>query len=252
MKKILSVALILFVFSSLLKTTNAQIDKGFPVEKYKRNVIRWNLTPFLLWSNKNINFSYERVLKPHQSFSVNAGYFVLPTAGIFDSLNIQSSVKNSGFTVSGDYRFYFKKQNPEIAPSGLFWGPFASFHFYQFENEITVIDNPDIHGAVMLDGNYSIFSTGVELGYQFIIKERLSIDLVFIGPSISAYSGKLGLSGEITSEEYNDYLEAIRDILIDRVPILNELITEGNVNDKGVNTSFGLGFRYLLQVGYRF
>lgn len=252
MKKIIALILSTILYFCLSQITNAQIEKGFPVEDYKRNVIKWNLTPFILWSYKNINFSYERVLKPNRSFSVNAGFFELPSTGIYDSLNIQNELNNWGFSVSGDYRFYFTNRNTGKAPDGLYWGPYASYHYYQFENTISVISNPEIQGDLILDGKYNIFSGGVQLGYQFIIKERLSIDMVFLGPSFSVYSGDLNLDGQITSEKYDEYLEAIRDILISKSPILKELVNNGSVDDKGVSSSFGFGFRYLLQIGYRF
>lgn len=230
----------------------AQTEKGFSKENYKRNVIKWNMTPFVIWGAENINLSYERVVKPNRSFSVNAGNFNLPSLGIYENLNIESANSKAGFTVSGDYRFYFKQRNINQAPDGLYWGPFASYHHYQFENNITVINNPDIQGALLLEGKYNIISAGVELGYQFIIKERLSIDLVFMGPSLSMYSGKLKLDGDLTSEEYNDYLEAVRDILFSKIPLLGELVQEGTVDDKGSSASLGFGLRYLIQIGYRF
>lgn len=252
MRQILIVIAVMTFIYVTIQESYGQVEKGFPEEKYKKNTIKWNLSPFLLWGYPNFNFSYERVLKQYRSFSVNAGIFHLPSTGIYDSLNIPAAKKQSGFTISGDYRFYFKKRNLHQAPDGLYWGPYASFHHYQFENDITVINNPNIQGKIDLDGNVNIFSAGVELGYQFIIKERLSIDLVFMGPSLSVYSGGLKLGGQLTSEEYEDYLNAIRDILTSKLPLLDELIKEGGFNDKGVSTSIGFGLRYLIQIGYRF
>jgi hypothetical protein len=219
---------------------------------YHKNVIKWNLTPFILWSKKNINFSYERVLKPHRTFSVNAGYFVLPTAGNFEMVNIHRSNNNSGFSVSADYRFYFKKRNPDFAPDGLYWGVFASSHFYQFKNEVFIPDNPAIEGSLGLDGKLNILSLGAELGYQFIIKEKFSIDLIFLGPSLSAYSTKLQLDGDITIDQENEYIEAIRDALISRLPFLDGLIDSKNFKSKGFTHNVGPGMRYVVQLGYRF
>ena len=219
---------------------------------YKRNLIKWNLTPFLLWSKKNVNISYERTLSPYRSFSVNAGYFVLPTTGIYDSLNIDAAKKSAGFSVSGDYRFYFKNRNTRTAPDGLYWGPYASVHYTEFQNDITVLNTTAATGVLQLDGNMSIFSAGVQLGYQFVIKERFTIDLIFLGPSISMYSGKLGLGGDIDVEGNEEYLQAIRDVLISKFPFLDELVAEGEFTKSGISTNFGFGMRYMFQIGYRF
>jgi len=254
MKKIALVFMIIFLAGAY---TQLAAQKGFEFSdsvKYRKNVIRWNLAPFLLWSKKNINIGYERVLKPYRSFSINAGYFELPslTQGIFDSLNIQRSGKKWGFSVSGDYRFYFNKRNKRMAPDGLYWGAYGSFHHYQFQNDIVILNSPEIQGVLNFGANLNILSGGVELGYQFIIKERLSIDLVFLGPSISVYTTKMTLGGDIDLDKENEYLQAIYDILSGTIPGFDELVDKGTVTASGTNFSFGLGFRYLIQIGYRF
>ncbi len=254
MKKIALVFMIIFLAGAY---TQLAAQKGFEFPdsvKYRKNVIRWNLAPFLLWSKKNINIGYERVLKPYRSFSINAGYFELPslTQGIFDSLNIQRSGKKWGFSVSGDYRFYFNKRNKRMAPDGLYWGAYGSFHHYQFQNDIVILNSPEIQGVLNFGANLNILSGGVELGYQFIIKERLSIDLVFLGPSISVYTTKMTLGGDIDVDKENEYLQAIYDILSGTIPGFDELVDKGTVTASGTNFSFGLGFRYLIQIGYRF
>jgi hypothetical protein len=252
MKKVL---ITLTAFMLLAMLLPAQKGYEFPDSvDYKKNVIRWNLTPFLIWSYKNINIGYERVVSPYRSFSVNAGYFELPslTKGIFDSLNIDRSTKKGGFTVSGDYRFYFMKRNKRMAPDGLYWGVFASFHHYEFENSITVIDSPVIEGDLRFGAKANIFSAGVELGYQFIIKERLSIDLVFMGPALTGYGMTLKLGGAVEVEEEDRYLQAIYDYLNSTIPGFDQLVTEGETAVSGTNISMGFGLRYLIQIGYRF
>lgn len=221
----------------------------------KRNVIKWNLTPFLLWSTKNINISYERVLKPYRSFSVNAGYFELPSLikkGTLDSLEINNSSKKWGFSVSGDYRFYFKKRNKKMAPDGLYWGVYGSYHHYQFESSMQFIDNPSIAGAFTTQGHLNIFAAGIELGYQFIIKERFSIDLIFIGPAISLYSTGMTLDADVDVDKEDEYIQAIHDILSSTIPGFDKLVGEGSVDNNGASLSLGPNFRYMIQIGYRF
>ncbi len=139
----------IFMISALFLILNvplrAQDEDTFP-EGYKRNLIKWNVTPFFLWSKKNINISYERILSPYRSFSINAGYFEMPSTGLFDSLNIKSANKKGGFSISGDYRFYFKNRNKRFAPDGLFWGVYGSYHYYTFNNDIEVIEDSTSKG----------------------------------------------------------------------------------------------------------
>jgi hypothetical protein len=95
MKKIILVLSIL-ILSGNMNPAWAQKGYEFPDSvNYKKNVVRWNITPFILWGTSNINFSYERVLKPYRSVSVNAGYFVIPTflsGRLLDSLNITTTI----------------------------------------------------------------------------------------------------------------------------------------------------------------
>lgn len=255
MKKLLLFLLLVITFS-LAWPANAQKGYAFPDSvKYKKNVIKWNLTPFLLWSYKDINIGYERVVSPYRSFSVNAGYFELPqfSANLLDSLNIENSTDRYGYAFSGDYRFYFKKRNKHMAPDGLYWGPYGSFHHTQFKNKIVLL-NQDPAVNALFGGKINIISAGVELGYQFIIKERLSIDLIFMGPSISMYNFNmtLGAEGESDFDPDDEYLQAIYDILKAKIPGFDKLVQEGEVTTSGSNISMGLGLRYVVQVGYRF
>jgi len=255
MKKLLTISIIAGFIALAIPAT---AQKGYTIPdsvKYHKNVIKWNLTPFLLWSKKNINIGYERVLSPYRSFSVNVGYFELPALfkGLTDSLKIESSNKKSGFSVSGDYRYYFKNRNKNMAPDGLYWGIFASCYHYQFENDITVISSPVIQGNLQFGANINIFNAGVELGYQFVLwKDRMTIDLIFMGPSLSMYAKKftLGGTGEIDNED--EYLKAIYDILSSTIPGFDQLTQEGKLSTSGVNMSMGFGLRYMIQVGFRF
>lgn len=254
--KQLNVLLILIFIFSIFTTAFSQKGYEFPdTIKVKRNVIKWNLTPFLLWSTKNINISYERVLKPYRSFSVNAGYFELPSLinkGTLDSLQINNSNKKGGFSVSGDYRFYFKKRNKKGAPDGLYWGVYGSYHHYQFESSMQFIDDPSISGAFTTQGHLNVFAAGVELGYQFIIKERLAIDLIFIGPAISLYNTGMTLDADVEVDDEDEYLQAIYDILSGTIPGFDELVGTGSVDNNGASLSLGPSMRYMIQIGYRF
>jgi len=253
-KNLLLVVLVVVCSSGLFaqNESGSSINDSTFAPDYKRNIIKWNMTPFLLWSKKNINVSYERVLSPYRSFSVNAGYFELPSTGLYDSLNITHSSSRGGFSVSGDYRFYFKKRNKNHAPDGLYWGPYGSFHYTQMGSEIEIFEGDLAKGTLNTNANIAIFGAGVELGYQFVIKERLTIDIIFMGPSMSVYSGKITLGGDLEIDEESEYLEAIRDILVSKFPFLPQLVAEGEFKDSGFSTSMGFGMRYMVQVGYRF
>jgi len=262
MKKIFIVSVILLLgINYSMYCQNTEPEKDTVIDKsvistdmpLKRNVLKWNITP-MIWSTKNINLSYERVTSSHGSFSVNAGYFVLPLLGgsIADSFDIQKNTNSWGFSISGDKRYYFKKRNTGLAPDGLYWGIFGSMHYYEFESAFRIVNSSVASGDLVLSGNLGIISAGVELGYQFVFKNNLTIDLIFIGPALSTYSGKLGISGNINVDEDSEYLKGIYDVLVARFPGIDKLLDEKSIKDNGTVFSLGPGMRYMIQIGYRF
>ncbi len=255
MKKLLTLSILVCLLAFSFPAT-AQKGYAFPDSvKYHKNVIKWNMTPFLLFSKKNINIGYERVLSPFRSVSINAGYFELPSmfSGPSDSLNIETSKEKSGFSLAADYRFYFKNRNKNMAPDGLYWGVYASFYHYQFENSLTVNNNPTIQGSLLFGANINVLNAGVQIGYQFVMwKDRMTIDLIFMGPSISMYAMNLRLEGDIDVDKEDEYLKAIYDILSAKIPGFDQLTTEGKLTTSDVNMSMGFGLRYMIQIGFRF
>ena len=250
-KTILLTTIVLLLLGYNSYAQNNKVEPDSLTLQQKRNVLKWNITP-LVWSTSNINLSYERATSSHGSFSINAGYFVLPTVMSFDSLNITNSNKKYGFSISGDKRYYFKKRNTNYAPDGLYWGIFGSFHYFTFENTFEVVNSEVAKGSLNLNGHFNMISAGVELGYQFVLKNNLTIDLIFIGPSLTSYRAGLSIDGDLQVDEDSEYVKALYDVLINKFPGADKLISEKSINDNGTLFSLGPGFRYMIQIGYRF
>ena len=221
----------------------------------RKNVIRYNLTPNIL-GFKSAIFGYERVLKPYQSISINAGYIATGNTGREENEDIKviGTRKSNGFTIAGDYRFYMKRENLDPAPHGIYIAPFFSMYKLTHQNQIQPSQSIDPNEISFVDTKFSMTNLGLELGYQFNIKNRISIDLVLFGPSISSYKlnmkysgGYLPLNG-ISDED----LIALRDYSISKYPWLKTLVDEGKFDLKGTKAVWGMGFRYVIQVGYRF
>jgi len=221
----------------------------------KKNVIRYNLTPNLLGFSSMI-FGYERVVKSHQSFSINAGYLSIGKSGKKenDDYKLSSTKSSSGFSIAADYRFYLKRENKNPAPSGVYLAPY--FVHYDFNHSVGIksLDDNATSAETIVDSKININSLGLELGYQFNIKNRFTIDMILIGPSYAAYKVNMDVVGGVIPPdgELDETMEALREILFGKYPWLETLINEGEVDIKGKKTHWGLGFRYVLQIGYRF
>ena len=221
----------------------------------RKNVIRYNITPNILGFSSVI-FGYERVVKSHQSFSINAGYLSIGKSGKKENedYKLTSTKSSSGFSIAVDYRFYLKKENKNPAPSGVYLAPYFLHYTLNHSAGIKSLDDNSTNIETIVDAKININSLGLELGYQFNIKNRFTIDMILIGPSYSAYKANMEVVGGVVPPDgdLDETLEALRDILFAKYPWLETLVDEGEVDVKGNRTQWGMGFRYVLQIGYRF
>jgi hypothetical protein len=219
-----------------------------------KNVIKFNPTPMLIWGEmRNLTFSYERVVSPTQSFSVQAGYLVYPKLfgdTLIDLITLTRRHKY-GLNLAADYRFYPLKRNKRPTPDGLYIGPYASYYGNYFENDFDILNT-----TLDQNGNYrcniNIVNVGFELGYQFIFWKRLSLDLLLFGPSVSFYSANLKVSGSLDKDEIQNINNEVADKILQRFPMLGYLFTNGELSKSGFRSKFGAGFRYSIQIGFHF
>jgi hypothetical protein len=249
------------IFTSLLVSMVISVtllaQDSLKIKKFtsRKNVIRYNLTPNIMGFSSVI-FGYERVVKPYQTFSVNAGYLSIGKSGNKDNDEFQltQTKSSSGFSVAADYRFYFKNENKYTAPRGVYFGPYFAYYNFNLSSGIQSLDSSSPQAETIVDSKINIFNLGIELGYQFVIKDRFTIDMILVGPSYAAYRINMDIAGGARppDEEIDETLEGLKDILFEKHPWLKTLIDEGEVEVKGNKTHWGLGFRYVLQVGFRF
>lgn len=195
--------------------------------------------------------SFERTVKVNQSFSITAGYQEFPHASrLGQGITVKDDRERSGHKFGGEYRFYLRKENRYNAPRGVYIGPYFTNH--SFKNErVLEIDNDGTLEEATLKSKISIFNLGFQLGYQFVLNNRWTIDLVFAGPSISNYRYKLDLTSTFPIDKGDIQNEIVLG-LIDRFPLLEEVIEDKEATEKGRLSSWSLGYRYQLQIGYHF
>lgn len=215
----------------------------------RKNVIKIDLTSYWLYRNAVI-FSYERVVKPHQTWAVTAGFQQFPPMRNLDSINVTRDASATGFKIGGEYRFYLQKENRYAPPRGVYIGPYLAFHNFHNVRELEVNNNGTLESAEM-KLNMSILNPGVQVGYQFVIKNRWAIDLVFIGPSVSNYRATASFGGNFTFDGDQVTDKVLQD-LIDRFPILQDLIEDQEATANGRINTWAWGFRYQIHVGYLF
>lgn len=217
------------------------------------NVIKLNPTPMMLWNNRNVTFSYERILNKKQSFTVGLGYLVfnpLIKDTIADIFKIDSRGKY-GLNFSFEYRFYMTKRNSRPVPDGLYLAPFFSTYLYHFENGLYNVNynNGDI---IDLIGGFYAFNIGGALGYQFVFWDRVTLDLILVGPALSYYGGKLSIKGDIDLSEIKEINEDVYNKIIEKYPQIDGLLIDETFKKHGKIDFMSVGYRYVMQIGFLF
>lgn len=232
---------------------NANGQEAGEIKFANSNVLKLNLTANIIYSPALL-VNYERSVNSHQSFSVEAGYVKFPQLlhAFPDSIGISNSRKSNGYKIGGDYRFYFKKENKFDAPHGLYWGPYVAYYHFNNERSFVATDTSFAQGNLDFNAKIQTLHAGVQLGYQFMIKNRLAIDLVLLGPALAYYGFDVKVDGKLNLNEEDELLNDLYHFLVDSFPLLGDLAEEKQISSSGRADLFAGGFRYTVSIGYRF
>jgi hypothetical protein len=240
-------ALLLFFSISLPGFGQKDSSKVF------KNTIRFNLTNPMLFGSDFALIGYERVIKKHQTASISIGKigFGSFVGSNFDSLYVSSQENSKGFNISVDYRFYLKKENKYSAPRGVYLGPYYAFNHFSRDLmwDLTEMGYTDqISTSVNLTANL----VGVQMGYQFVLWNRVSIDMILMGPGAWFFNLKTDFNTTLSAEDEALLLEKLNGLIQDKFPG-SDLVIQGGGFEAKRNTSTGtMGFRYMVNLGFRF
>jgi hypothetical protein len=229
---------------------HAQLDSTKIVhEKDYKNVIKLNITSWILYSN-GLQLNYERILSKNRSITIFGGpiEFPMPTVIANSPLNFDKNKSKSGFVIGSEYRFYLSAENKDAAPHGVYLAPFISY--YHFNNQRYGRDTTNQDNLV-LNTSMDFLNIGGELGYQFVIKKRFVVDCVMFGPAITSYYFGVKLTGS-TSGDYSQQVQDILEAMKQKFPLLKDLTNGETVSTGGISNFWSIGFRYAIQIGYRF
>ena len=251
MKKILKSSLLILAIYFSYSPVYGQEKRDSA--KIFKNTIRINITSPMLFGDKYNVIGYERVVGPHQTFSVNMGRFSLPKFidPNLDSLKLGRNSTDKGFTIALDYRFYLKMENKHPAPRGVFIGPYYTFNSFDRTNS-WVAETQNGSESLNTNLHLNMNMIGGQLGYQFVIKNRLAIDMIVLGPGVWFYNFKSTVTSTLSAEDQEKVLERINEMLADKLPGHEIIISTGDLHKTGSITTQTAGFRYLLHLGFRF
>ena len=236
------------------QTIHAQV-KSDSLKNYKNN-IHVNITNPLIFGSGSIVVGYERLLKSKKhSFTINIGLTSFPDFGLIetDSLKHLDKLKSQkGFNVSADYRFYLLKENKYPAPRGVYIGPYYSYNYFGNHNSWEIKNSNGSTAIVESEVKLNVHTIGLELGYQFIFRDRFSLDMVLLGPGVGRYDFKAGFSNNLSDAAKQKILEALDGALAEKFPGYGIIVNEEEFKKTGATDRTTIGYRYMVQLGYRF
>jgi hypothetical protein len=220
-----------------------------PPEQERKNIVKLEISHTLY--PHSLVMSYERVTKPNQSFCITGGYEEFPPmVDVNSTTRVIQDLNRNGFRIGSEYRFYLKGENRHLAPHGTYIGPYVAYHDFNNKRDIEV-KVEGVNEIAQLETDFRIFNIGFQLGHQFIIKDRLTIDVITLGPAISNYYAKIKLKGDFTFDKYEVQSEILLKLL-DRFPMLEELLPDKEISSPGMFDSWSYGWRFQMNVGYYF
>ena len=244
MKPILIGISLILVFSA---QSHSQVPDSFA---YRKNAIRMEITSALLYRNAFV-FSYERMIKKNQSLILTAGYQELSgLSGFADSIKAINKGTNSGFKFGAEYRFYLAKENKYASPHGLYIGPYISHTGFNNATNVSVKTN-GISENGTVNSAIRIWNVGFEMGYQFALSNRWNLDMVFAGPSISSYDIATKLNGNFSFDSSSIQNQTFQNLL-SKFPGLKTFFESETVGKSGRLNKWSAGFRYQVNIAYRF
>jgi hypothetical protein len=130
----------------------------------------------------------------------------------------------------------------------------APFYSYNYFNRVNTwnLNSESFQGSVETDLSLNVHTVGVELGYQFVFWNRLSVDLLLMGPGIGFYGIDAKISTTLSPEDENAFFDALNSILSEKIPGYDHVIGSGELNKSGSVRRSDVGFRYMVMVGFRF
>lgn len=242
MQRALLTSMVIF---GLVSLTRAQET----TELQRRNVIKLEITHAVYPSS--FVMSYERVTKPNQSFCVSLGYEEFPPlVDVNSSIHVRQNLIRNGFKTGMEYRFYLRSENKHLAPHGTYIGPYVTYHNFNNKRDIGVTYN-GVEEYAELETDFNILNLGFQLGHQFVFGSRWTLDIVAFGPAVANYKAKMKLNGEFTFDK-DEVQSEILIKLLDRFPMLDDLLTDKEISSQGRFDAWSYGWRAQLHVGYHF
>lgn len=187
----------------------------------RKNVVKFlpvNL-PF-----QSISFEYERMISAKNSVTLGVGLpnqkSIIGKYGIEEGSNLKSAEFGT-MHIRTAFRHYTGKKK---LPAGFYLEPYLKYQKIDGNGSILFGDESDgITGDVDLKLNS--FNVGIQLGAQFLIAKRVSLDLYFLGLEGGFLSGDITATSDLIEEietvesDMNDFIADLPTFIGDKLEV---------------------------------
>jgi hypothetical protein len=223
--------------------------------KQFKNTIHMNVSNPFIFGDRSIIFGYERVIGKRQSFTVDVGFTDFPSLDIIDddSLKAKTITGQSGMHFSGDYRFYLGKENKYHAPHGVYIGPYFGYNKFEKDHTWTLTSTTggepfDVESKTTM----SIATLGFQMGYQFVLWNRVTLDFTIVGPGVAHYNLKAALGTNLSEADKQKFFEKLNEALTEKFPGYGWTLGGGDFEKDGSTNTTSFGYKYVVLIGFRF
>ena len=242
MKSRVSICIIFFLLLPVLARAQDTI-----VPDYK-NIVKVNTAALLL---NNVSLLYERKLNEHWTVLAGTGYrwggSVPKVFGLGEVIVTSKSHGINGFSFTPELRYYFNFCECGGSPSGFYAGLYGRFTKYYGDLTFNVWNGSEYYDALVTT-NLREFGAGIQLGYQFVFKQRWTVDIMFAGPRLSTYK----LKADLDSDDLEALVSAIEEEINERLEWLGMDPISIDPSSE-LDTNFGFkNFRYAIGIGFFF
>ncbi|MCF8360991.1 MAG: DUF3575 domain-containing protein [Prolixibacteraceae bacterium] len=220
------------------------------------NIVKLDLSGVVIG---NYALSYERQVADNNTINFKAGYWNM-NAMFFDADNTYSNLIDyfdtgggisledirAGFHTAVDYRFYARTRNKF---EGVYFAPYVRYWEQNFDLSDVVRGH-----EFNVDTKLSSIGFGIQMGYQWVIKEQFIIDWYFVGMGIERYRLKGDYTVDQSGFNYSSIESDVYQAFMTDYEFLNKRV-DVDSNDERMRLTipvWGPGIKTGLSIGYRF
>lgn len=245
---ILSLFLMVPVVSQDLDNEDNNVDK---VVIERPNIVKINTLalPF-----SNISLSYERGIKPRLSAGIGVGYKYGGTEPkLLSANNSTISVdidKITGYSITPEVRYYLRSCDPGKL-DGFYAGVY--FRYTHYSSDVKFDYMPENGPVEHYNPETALneYGVGIQLGYQMLLWDKFSIDLILVGPRYSSYHFGYQFNQE-PSDEFLDDLSGYLNEVVDRFGFDYDVDVNQEGEGKASNSFSFLNTRFGISLGFAF